>query len=79
MKIEIPRDDDVDRLKGTIERYDIGQSIAEWIEEHLNREATNELIGAILGHIEACRIAEIYSIDIAQAIKIHDQWAETEA
>ncbi|DAC25558.1 MAG TPA: hypothetical protein HA330_04355 [Candidatus Thalassarchaeaceae archaeon] len=79
MKIEIPRDDDVDRLKDTINRHDLGQSIAEWIEEHLDREATEELIGSILGHIEACRIAGIYTIDITQAIEKHDQWSKSEA
>ena len=68
LKIEIPKDDEVRRLKETLDQHNLGQSIAEWIEQLLDREPTNELIEAILGHIEACRIAGIYSIDIAQAI-----------
>ncbi len=78
MRIEIPKDDDVNRLKDRMEQHDLGQSIAEWIEQHLGRKPTDELIGAILGHIEACRIAGIYSIDITQAIEIHDQWSESQ-
>ena len=78
LKIEIPKDDDVRRLKDTLDQHNLGQSIAEWIEQHLDREPTNELIEAILGHIEACRIAGIYSIDITQAIKTHDQWSESQ-
>ena len=79
MKIEIPKDDDVNRLKETLDQHNLGQSIAEWIEQHLRREPTDELLEAILGHIEACRIARIYSIDITQAIKTHDQWIQSEA
>ena len=79
MKIEIPKDDDVNRLKETLDQHNLGQSIAEWIEQHLRREPTDELVEAILGHIEACRIARIYSIDITQAIKTHDQWIQSEA
>ncbi|GEM_PF-1624358 len=79
LKIEIPKDEDVERIKETIDQHDLGQSIEEWIERHLDREPTTELIEAILGHIEACRIAGIYSIDIAQAIKKHDRWSKSEA
>ena len=78
LRIEIPKDEDMNRLKDTMERHNLGQSIAEWIEQHLDREPTDELIEAILGHIEACRIAGIYSIDITQAIDTHDQWSESQ-
>ena len=69
----------MDRLKNTLNQHDLGQSISEWIEEHLDREPTEELIGSILGHIEACRIAGIYTIDIIQAIEKHDQWSKSKA
>ena len=78
LRIEIPKDDDMNRLKDTIEQHDLGQSIAEWIEQHLGREPTDELIEVILGHIEACRIAGIHSIDIMQAINTHDQWSKSQ-
>ena len=78
MKIEIPKDDDVNRLKETLDQHNLCQSIAEWIEQHLDREPTDELIEAILGHIEACKIAGIYSIDIIEAIKTHDEWSESQ-
>ena len=78
LRIEIPKDDDINRLKDIMERHELGQCIAEWVEQHLGRESTDELIEAILGHIEACRIAGIYSIDITQAIKTHDQWSKSQ-
>ena len=78
MKIEIPKDDDVNLLKETLDQHNLGQSIAEWIEQCLDREPTDELIEAILGHIEACKIAGIYSIDIIEAIKTHDEWSESQ-
>ena len=78
MKIDIPKDDDVNRLKETLDQHNLGQSIAEWIEQHLEREPTDELIEAILGHIEVCKIAGIYSIDIIEAIKTHDEWSESQ-
>ena len=78
MKIEIPKDDDVNRLKETLDQHNLGQSIAEWIEQHLDREPTDELIEAILGHIEACKIAGSYSIDIIEAIKTHYEWSESQ-
>ena len=37
LKIEIPKDDDVRRLKDTLDQHNLGQSIAEWIEQHLDR------------------------------------------
>ena len=48
LKIEIPKDDEVRRLKETLDQHNLGQSIAEWIEQHLDREPTNELIEAIV-------------------------------
>lgn len=74
MKIRIPDDDESEEIRKVLVRSDIGIGLKKWMKIHMDIDADDALMDALMMHFEACKLAGLEFVDIEVAIKSHNKW-----
>ena len=74
MKIRIPDDDESKDIRKVLVRSDIGIGLKKWMKIHMDIDADDALLDALMMHFEACKLAGLEFVDIEVAIKAHNKW-----
>jgi len=74
MKIRIPNDDESKDIRKILVGNDVGIGLKRWLKIHMDIDADDSLLEALMMHFEACKIAGMEFIDIEDAIEAHKRW-----
>ena len=76
MKIRIPNDDESKDIRKILVGNDVGMGLKRWLKIHMDIEADDALMEALMMHFEACKLAGLKFVDIEGAINSHKKWQD---